>query len=116
MVSSSSHGSKSMEDGFSSLSPSDDEILEQLFVDINKQKQCAFACAIGVANSFHMFNANELEEGACAIGVANSFHMFNANELEEGACAIGGANSFHMFNANELEEGACQLVDPCVGV
>jgi hypothetical protein len=41
---------------------SDDEILEQLFVDMDRQRQCDFACAIVGANSFHMFNANELEE------------------------------------------------------
>ncbi len=63
MASSSSYGSKYMRDGFSSSSPSDYEILEQLFVDMDKQRRCAFACAIGVAKSFHMFNANELEEG-----------------------------------------------------
>jgi hypothetical protein len=33
-----------------------------MFVNINKQRQCAFAYAI-VANSFNMFNANELKEG-----------------------------------------------------
>jgi len=49
------------------VSPSDDEILEQLFVDINKRRQCDFACAIDVANSLYMFNANELEEGACQV-------------------------------------------------
>jgi hypothetical protein len=64
MASSSSYGFKSMRDGFSSSSPSDYEILEQLFVDMDKQRRCAFACAIGVTKSFHMFNANELEEGA----------------------------------------------------
>jgi hypothetical protein len=63
MASSSNYGSKFMGDGFSSSSPSDYEILDQLFMDIHKQRQCAFACAIGVANSFHMFNTNELEEG-----------------------------------------------------
>ncbi len=31
-------------------------------MDIDRHRQCAFACAIVGANSFHMFNANELEE------------------------------------------------------
>jgi hypothetical protein len=30
---------------------------------MDRQRQSAFACAIVGANSFHMFNANELEEG-----------------------------------------------------
>jgi hypothetical protein len=31
---------------------------------MHKQRQCVFACAFVVANSFNMFNVNELEEGA----------------------------------------------------
>jgi hypothetical protein len=47
-----------MGDGSSSSFSSDDLILEQLFVDMDSQRQCAFACVVVVANSFHMFNAN----------------------------------------------------------
>jgi hypothetical protein len=47
-----------MGDGSSSLSSSDDVILEQLFVDMDRQRQCAFAHVVVVAKSFHMFNAN----------------------------------------------------------
>jgi hypothetical protein len=57
MASSSNHGSNSS-------SSSDDKIFEQLFVDMDRQKQCAFACAIVMLNSSDMFNANEFEEDA----------------------------------------------------
>jgi predicted small metal-binding protein len=57
-----SHGSSSMGNSFSFSSLGDDEILEQFFVHMDRQKQCVFACAIVVFNLFHMFNANELEE------------------------------------------------------
>ncbi|CAK9213781.1 unnamed protein product [Sphagnum troendelagicum] len=30
---------------------------------MDRQRKCAFACAIIGANSFHMFNTNELKEG-----------------------------------------------------
>jgi hypothetical protein len=46
-----------MGDGSSSSFSRDDVILEQLFVDMDSQRQCVFACVV-VANSFHMFNAN----------------------------------------------------------
>jgi hypothetical protein len=46
----------------SSSSSNDDGILKQLFVDMYRQRECAFACAIVVANLFDMFNDNELEE------------------------------------------------------
>jgi hypothetical protein len=36
-----------------------------MFVDMDGQRQCAFATVVVVANSFDMFNANELEEGTC---------------------------------------------------
>jgi predicted small metal-binding protein len=62
MVSSSSHGSSFMGNSFSFSSSSDDEILEQFFVHMDRQKQYVFACAIVVFNLLHMFNANELEE------------------------------------------------------
>jgi hypothetical protein len=61
MASSLSHGFSSMRD--SSSSSCHDEILKQLFVDMDRQRECAFACAIVVANLFGMFNDNELEEG-----------------------------------------------------
>ncbi len=32
-------------------------------MNMDRQKQCAFACAIVVANLSNMFNDNELEEG-----------------------------------------------------
>jgi predicted small metal-binding protein len=63
MASSSSHGSSFMGDSFSFSSSGDDEILEPLFVHMDRQRQCVFACAIVVFNLFHMFNANELVEG-----------------------------------------------------
>jgi hypothetical protein len=47
----------------SNFSSNVDEILEQLFVNMDTQRQCAFACVVVVTNSFNMFNANELEEG-----------------------------------------------------
>ncbi len=56
MASSSNHGSNSS-------SSTDDEILEQLFFNMHEQRQCVFACAFVVANSFNMSNVNELEEG-----------------------------------------------------
>jgi hypothetical protein len=62
MPSSSSHGSNSTGNSSSSSSSSDNEILEQLFMDMDRQRQCAFACAIVGVSSFHMLNANELEE------------------------------------------------------
>ncbi len=64
MASSSNHGSNSMGDNFSFSSLGDDEILEQLFMHMDRQRWCVFACAIVVFKLFHMFNANELEEGA----------------------------------------------------
>jgi hypothetical protein len=63
MTSSLNHGFSSMGECYSSSSSSDDEILKQLFVDMDRQRQCAFACAIVVANLSDMFNDNELEEG-----------------------------------------------------
>jgi len=81
MVSSSSHGSSFIRDSFNisksisfnSSSSSDDEMIHEMFVNMDKQKQCAFAYAI-VANSSNMFNANELKEGTCHsldLGVGN---------------------------------------------
>jgi hypothetical protein len=35
-----------------------------LFVDMDRQQQCVFACAVVVVNSFDMLNANVLKEGA----------------------------------------------------
>ncbi len=32
-------------------------------MDMDRERQCAFACAVVEANSFHMFNANELKKG-----------------------------------------------------
>jgi predicted small metal-binding protein len=64
MASSLSHGFLVLGDGSSSSSSCDDEILEQLFVHMDRKKKNVFACVIVVANSFHVFNANELEEGA----------------------------------------------------
>jgi len=52
-----------MGDSFKFSSSGDDEILEQLFVHMDRQRQCVFACAIVLFNLFHMFNANELEDG-----------------------------------------------------
>jgi hypothetical protein len=63
MASSSNHGSILMGNSFS-FSSCDDEILEQFFMHMDRQRQCVFACAIVVFNLFHMFNANDLEEGA----------------------------------------------------
>jgi len=63
MVLSSRHVSSSMGDDFSFSSSGNHEISEQLFVHMDRQRQCVFACAIVVLNLFHMFNANELEEG-----------------------------------------------------
>ncbi len=60
----SSHGLNSMGDGFNSSSSSNDEILEQLFVNMWRQRQCVFGCAIVVANSCDMFNVDELKKGA----------------------------------------------------
>jgi hypothetical protein len=34
-------------------------------VNMDRQRQCAFARVFVVANSFQMFNANELNKGAC---------------------------------------------------
>jgi hypothetical protein len=33
-------------------------------MDMDTQRQCVFARAIDVANSLHMFNANDFKEGA----------------------------------------------------
>ncbi len=71
MVSSSSHGSSFTRDSFNisesinlnSSSSSDDKMIHEMFVNMDKQRQCVFAYAI-VANSSNMFNANELKEGS----------------------------------------------------
>jgi hypothetical protein len=63
MASSSNHVFNYIGDGLSYSSSSDDQILEQFFVDMDRQRQCAFACVVVVANSFDMFNANGLKEG-----------------------------------------------------
>jgi hypothetical protein len=52
-------------------------------MDMDRQRQCAFACAIVGANSFHMFNANELEEGVSqsldlGVGVQDVFTIMQA--------------------------------------
>ncbi len=54
-------------------------------MEMDRQRQCAFACAIVGVNSFHMFNANELEEGKSISGLGcgnlrcvhyvNQFHI-----------------------------------------
>ncbi len=62
MASSSSHGFSFVGDNCNSSSSTNDEILEQLFVDMDRQRGCVFACAIVVDNSFHMLNPNELEK------------------------------------------------------
>ncbi len=33
-------------------------------MNMDRKRQCVFPCVVLVANSFHMFNANVLEEGA----------------------------------------------------
>jgi len=33
-------------------------------MDMDRQKQCVFACAIDVTNSLHMINADDFKEGA----------------------------------------------------
>jgi hypothetical protein len=43
MASFSSHGFSFMGGGFSSSSSNDNEMLEQLFVNMDRQRQCAFA-------------------------------------------------------------------------
>jgi hypothetical protein len=63
MASSSNHVFNYIGNGLSYSSSSDDQIFKQLFVDVDRQKQCAFACVVVVANSFDMLNANELKEG-----------------------------------------------------
>jgi hypothetical protein len=81
MVSSSSHGCSFTRDSFSILesisshssSSSDDKMIPEMFVNMDRHRRCAFAYAI-VANSSNMFNANELKEDTChsldlAVGV-----------------------------------------------
>jgi hypothetical protein len=63
MASFSSHGFSSLGGGFSSSFSSDNEMLKQLFVNMDRQRQCAFACVLVAANSFQVFNANELNKG-----------------------------------------------------
>jgi len=63
MASSSNHVFNFIGEGLNYSSSSDDQILEQLFMDMDRQRQRAFACAVVVVNSFDMFNANELKEG-----------------------------------------------------
>jgi inosine/xanthosine triphosphate pyrophosphatase family protein len=63
MASFSSHGFSFMGGGFNSSSSNDNEMVEQLFVNMDRQRQCVFACVLVVANSFQMFNVNELNEG-----------------------------------------------------
>jgi hypothetical protein len=60
MASSSNHGSSFVRNSCNSSSSIDDEISEQLFVDMDRQRGCVFSCAIVVNDSFHMFNPNEL--------------------------------------------------------
>jgi hypothetical protein len=48
MASSSNHSSSFVRDSCNSFSSIDDEISEQLFVDMDKQRGCVFACAIVV--------------------------------------------------------------------
>jgi hypothetical protein len=53
-----------MGDTFSS-SLSDDEDIEHMFEDMYRERQCAFVCAMAIANSIDMFIANELEGAVC---------------------------------------------------
>ncbi len=69
IASSSSHGSSSIGDSLntygsnsSSSSSSIDDGMQEMFANMDRQKQCA-SVVIVVANSFNMFNANELKEG-----------------------------------------------------
>lgn len=60
VTSTSNHRFGFMGNGFISSS-SDDEMMEQLLVDMDRQRQFVFACVVVIDNSF---NYNELEEGA----------------------------------------------------
>jgi hypothetical protein len=70
MASSSNRGFNSTGDSSStsesnspSSSSSSDNGMQEMFVNMDRHKQCAFATIVVVANSFNVFNANELEEG-----------------------------------------------------
>jgi hypothetical protein len=52
MTSTSSHPFSFMGNGLASSS-SDDEMMEQLLVDMDRQRQFAFACVVVIANSFN---------------------------------------------------------------
>ncbi len=92
MASSSNHSSSFVRDSCNSFSSIDDEISEQLFVDMDKQRGCVFACAIvvdmdkqrGCVFACAIVVDMDKQRGcvfACAIVVDNSCHMFNPNEL-----------------------------------
>jgi len=63
MASFSNHDSSTFGSNSSSSSSSSDDGMQEMFVDMDRQKQCAFAVVIIAANSVDMFNADELEEG-----------------------------------------------------
>jgi hypothetical protein len=52
MTSTSNHCFSFMGNGFTSSS-SDDEMMEQLLVDMDRQKHFVFACVVVIANSFN---------------------------------------------------------------
>jgi hypothetical protein len=83
MASSSNHGYSFTKDSFStsrsnssSSSSSSDNGMHEMFENMDRHKQCAFATIVVATNSSNMFNANELKEGVghsmdSSVGVQN---------------------------------------------
>ncbi len=54
-----------------------------MFEDVDRHRQCAFIVVIIAANSYDMFNANELKKGTChlvdsSVGVQDVFATLRA--------------------------------------
>lgn len=62
MASFSSHGFSFTKDNYISSSSSDDEIIQEMFANMNSKKQYVSVATIVIANSYDIFNVNELQE------------------------------------------------------
>jgi hypothetical protein len=68
-----------------------------MFVNMDRQRQCAFAAIVVDANSFDMFNANELKEGTS--------HSMDSNVRVWNVCYYYASNTKVVQNLDQLHFG-----------
>jgi hypothetical protein len=100
-----------MGDAFSSSSSSDDKILEQLFVNIWRQRQCVFGSAIVVANSCDMFNVDELKKGANQSMNPKCGNLKCVRYYASNTKVVQNVNQFHIGGVQQV--GGVNGADHC---